>query len=128
MGFDNLVRDGIALAASLTADLQDGVTVARWTGTDGYNKPSYAAVITVQALVENKQRQIRTVAGEVVQSRTKVTILTPMTAQGSAKRKEPLDPRDKITMPDGRTGPILDIQGLIDPSTGYPYMLEVYLG
>jgi hypothetical protein len=128
MGFDDLVRDGIALATTLTSDLQDNVVLSRWTGVDGYNKPTYADPVTHPALIENKQRQIRLPGGEVIQSRTKVTFLHPMTAHGAAKRKEPLDPRDKIVLPDGRTGPILDVKGLIDPSTGFPYMIEVFLG
>jgi hypothetical protein len=128
MGFDDLVRDGIALAKTLTADLQDNITLQRWTGTDGYNKPTYADPVTHEVLIEHKMRQHRLPTGEIVQTRAKVTWLHPLTAHGAAKRKEPIDPRDKITLPDGRTGPILDVQGLVDPATGYPYMPEVYLG
>ena len=96
MGLQTTVASGIATAKSVTASLQDDITIAPWTGNS------------------------RTGA--------KVTILQPITANGTSGRTEPVDPRDKVTLPDGTVGPILDVAGLVNPDTGYPYMFEIWLG
>jgi hypothetical protein len=128
MAFDSLVRNGIALAKSLTSSLQMNVQHFPWTGQTDRMKPTYGDPITYPALVEYKSELIRIATGEEKQAKTKVTFLAPITVNGADDRQEPVDPRDKIVLPDGRTGPILEIKGLGDPVTGYPYMFEVTLG
>jgi hypothetical protein len=59
---------------------------------------------------------------------TLITIIGPVTANGAPNRDEPVDPRDKFVLPDGTSGPIVDVNGLLDPSTGRPYLYEVALG
>jgi hypothetical protein len=66
--------------------------------------------------------------GQEVMQRATVTFIGPVTANGAVDRQEPIDPRDKITLPDGSTGSILSIEGVADPSTSYPYMFVVALG
>jgi hypothetical protein len=40
-----------------------------------------------------------------------------------------IDPRDQITLVDGLTGPIVDVdRGPTDPDTGKPMVTTVYLG
>jgi hypothetical protein len=40
-----------------------------------------------------------------------------------------VDPRDRITLPDGRTGPIVEITGgMLNAGTGRPFMTQVTLG
>lgn len=51
------------------------------------------------------------------QARAKVTFLFNVT----------IGTEDKLVMPDGTTGPILDIKGLQDPASGR-YLTEVWLG
>ena len=118
MGLDDLVRTAIATAKTVTADLQVSVTHAAFSSVDGYGKPSYASGVSRKALVESANRLIRTAAGQEVLSRTKVTFLSPVS----------VTTKDRITLPDGSTGPILDVRGLVDPSTSAPYMVEVFLG
>lgn len=44
-------------------------------------------------------------------------------------REYPIDPRDVIILPDGTTGPIVNITGPpVDPGTNYVYFHEVWLG
>lgn len=128
MGLDEVIRSAIAIAKSVTADLQADITLKAWTDAGAYGTPTYATAVTLPALVEEKHRLIRNADGEDMMSKTKVTILQPVTANGTTGRREPIDPRDEITLPNGATGPILDVAGLIDPSTGYPYMPEVWMG
>ena len=130
MSLADILRSGIATINTITADgeLQVDVTLEAWTGSDSHGAPTYAAGVTIPAIVEMKNRLINIANGEQVQSRATVTFVRPVTANGATGRREPIDPRDKITLPDGETGPILDVQGVFDSSTDAPYMLEVFLG
>ena len=81
-----------------------------------------------QAVVERRQRLIRTATGEQVMSRHRILFPRPIAANGASTRQEPIDPRDVLTLPDGDTGPILEVTGVVDPSTSAPYSFEVWMG
>jgi len=127
-GFADIVRDGIALADELTATLQATVQHEAWTGQSGYGDATYAAAVDHLALVSKRVRERRRADGSIVVTMAKVTFLRPVEANGTAGRQEPVDPRDRITLPDGSTGPIVDAAGLVDPDTGAPYQTSVWLG
>lgn len=128
MGLDALIRSGVALAKKVTASLQVTVTHEAWTGSDGYGLATYAYPRKRLALVERKQANIRTAGGETVLSRCMVLFLEPIKANGADGRTEPIDTRDRIILPDETTGPILAVNGMIDPTTDRPYYGEVWLG
>ena len=128
MGLADLVRKGVAIANSNTSDLQDEVTLEAWIGDDSHGKPQFATPIAIKAIVEKKQQLVRLSTGQEVQQQTKVTFLEPVTPNGAAERREPIDPRDRIVLPDSSTGPILGVVGMLDSGTHAPYMLEVSLG
>lgn len=127
-GFADLVRSGVALADSLTTTLQPSVTHEAWTGNDGEGGYTYATGVSRAALVERKQKMVRSSTGEEVMSTHVVTFLRPIAAQGTSGRQEPIDPRDRITLPDGTRSSILSINAFIDKDTGRGYLHEVYLG
>lgn len=128
MGLDAIVRSGVALANRITDSLQVDVTHEAWTGDDKYVKPTFAAAVTRSAIVEMRPRLRRLASGKEVMAYAVVTFLVPIAANGAAGRREPIDPRDRITLPDGFTGPILEAVGVTDPTTNRPYVLEVVLG
>lgn len=128
MGLDATVRAAIATISTATADLQATVAHAAWTGKDGYNKPTFAVAVNRQALVEMKQRLRRLPNGQEVLQQAAVTFIGPISANGATGRREPVDPRDTITLPNGYSGPILNVEGLIDPTTNRPFMVQVWLG
>jgi len=130
MGLADIVRSGVATAQSVTADLQDSVSHEAWIGHDGtgYAKPAYAPAVARPALVEMKQRKLRLADGSEVTQNAQLTFIGPVEANGAVGRREPIDPRDRLTLPSGHTGPILDVQGLVDTGTHAPYLLEVALG
>jgi hypothetical protein len=128
MGLDTLVRGTVATANRVTSSLQVTVMHRAWIGRDVNTKPRYGDPIARKALVERKQRWFRSPSGENVQSRTYIAFLEPIPANGADTRQEPIDGRDVLTLPDGTTGPILDVSGFMDPGTGAPYYAEVYLG
>lgn len=133
MGLDDVVRAGVALADSITQDLQGTIGYRAWVGQDGLGEPIYvppigSAAVSVKAIVDKKQQMIRTSDGREVMSKTYVALLRPMTANGTPGRTEPIDERDMIVLPDGTTGPILNIGGFIDGGSGFPYFHEIFLG
>lgn len=136
MGLGALVRNAVATANSLTGGtdgLQAEITHEPWTGLDGYGKPSYGSAVTRTAVVELVSQHARPAAvrldsGEVLVVRATVTILSPITANAASGRKGPVDPRDRITLPDGTTGPILTINAPVDPATAAPYFYEIGIG
>lgn len=129
MGLQSIVASGVAIAANLTATLRVNVTHEAWTGTSGnYGTPTYATGVTRSALVEMRPSLRRLPDGTEVMAKATVTFLVPISANGASGRREPIDPRDKITLHDGTTGPIIDISGLVNPDTTRPYLLVVSLG
>lgn len=114
-----LLDDVVALAYNVTDSLglQAVITYEKYLSTDGAGKKAYVAPTSIKALVENKQRQIRGADGQLGMSRAKVTILDPSIV---------VSVFDRITLPDGTTGPILDISGFIN--SVHPILSEVYIG
>jgi hypothetical protein len=128
MGLADVVRGGVRIANGITSGLQVVVSHEAWIGQDAYDKPQFATAVSRPALVEAKQRLRRTTSGKEVMQRASITFLEMPEANGAAERREPIDPRDRLILPDGTTGPILDVAGLTDPGTDAAYLLEVALG
>lgn len=118
MGLRDIVANGIATADRITADLQPFVTVKRWTGQTGAGKPTYAAAVREPAIVDWMQKRVRTKTGAEAVSRAYVGFLRPTS----------IDEKDQIILPDGTTGPILDMSGFVDRATGAPFFVQVWLG
>ena len=127
-GFADIIRSGVALADSLTTTLQPTVLHAAWTGNDGTGGYTYASAVKRPALVERKQKMVRKASGEEVLSTHAVYFLRPIKNNGATGRQEPIDPRDRITLPDGTTSNILTVSSFIDKDSGAGYFHEVYLG
>ena len=118
MGLDTLIRSGVALAKRLTSSLQVSVTHKTVTARDTYGKVTGSSSVSRQALLEDSKRLIRYPGGVEKQARAKLTFLENVA----------IDVNDtEFTLPDGTTGPILDIRGLSDPTSGR-YLTEVWLG
>lgn len=128
MSFDGLIRSALETADSLTADLQATVSHEAWQSQDAMGQPTYAAAVDRLAIVEQRLEEIRDANGREVLTQAKVTFLRPIPPEGTAGRVEPVDQRDRLTLPDGTKAPIVKVEGLTDPDTTRPYMLEVWLG
>lgn len=121
------LRSAVAVADDVTKPLQSTVSYQRRTGQDAFGDPTYAAAVDLLAIVDWKATQRRTSTGLLTVSRAVITFLDAAalsTATGGAG----IDDNDKLTLPDGTTGPILDMGGFIDPGTGVPLTTEVFLG
>jgi hypothetical protein len=128
MALDSLVRSAVAIANSVTSSLQVVVSHEAWIGSDSYGAPQYATAVNLSAIVEYRQRLRHLRDGQQVLQRAVVFLLEPVSPNGAAERREPIDPRDRIVLPDGTTGPIYDVAGLADPQTNASYYHEVVIG
>ena len=135
MSFDSIVRSGVALANQLTTSLQVPVIHRAWIGDDNYGEPDYAAPSTaadggvLKGAVEMRQVMHTRPDGTSVMTKVKITFVQPVPPNGNPNRTaEPIDTRDYIELPNGVTGPIIDVQGVLDPGTSEPYATDVWLG
>jgi len=105
------------------------VTHEPWISNTSQGRPTFGASSTYKAAVKDSIESVRDQQGEVVTEKgTVVSFLEPVAANGSLGRDEPIDPRDRITLPDGQVGVVRGVEGLVDPGTGYPYLPVVTLG
>lgn len=127
MSLLDTIRLGVAVANNVTKSLQPLVTYERSLGDNGFGTNNYAAPVQLHAIVDWKQKHLRTQSGELTVSRASVQFLDiqeVVAATGGVG----IDDDDKITLPDGTTGPIIDMSGFIDAGTGHPFATEVFLG
>ena len=127
MSLLNVVRDAVAVADSVTRPLQSTVSYQRYTGQNAFGEKSYAAAVDLKAIVDWRQKQVRTSTGTLEVSRAVITFLDAA-ALSTATAGAGIDDNDILTLPDGETGPILDLGGFIDPGTGIPIATEIFLG
>jgi hypothetical protein len=119
-GFADLVRDMVALADDITGTLQVEIQHYTWSAAtvDSYGKTTWGTPVNRQCVVEKTSRLVRNDQGDLVQAIASITFPRPVT----------LDVRDKFVLPDGLTGPIIKVNGVVDPGTDAVYALEVMLG
>lgn len=127
MSLLDVLRAGVKTINQITKPLQATVTVERFIQDPAGYDPMYGPPISMKAIVDWKQKQVRTQQGVLSVSRAMVMFLD-INEMVAATGGEGLDDNDKITLPDGTTGPILDMAGFIDAGTGHPIATEVYIG
>lgn len=133
MSLADVIRNAVKIAHDITlaGELQETVTLQRWNGKDDFGQVTYAASISVPAVVSHSARRIRLDTGLEIAASATVSFLKPIPALSPTVtgREEPIDKRDKITLPTGRSGPILRTDGgVTDPDTARPYLVTCYLG
>jgi len=145
MSLNSIIRNAVATADAITKDLQGDVLHSAWIGQDGFGKPIYGRRVsglditssnplaadvgaTREAVIEQKQR-IRDVQGRNVLTFVHLIFVGPIPVNGmGTERKEAVDPRDVFVLPDGTTGPVVDVAGVVDSETNLMYAVEVWLG
>lgn len=128
MSLLTVLRSGVKVIDKIVKPLEPSVSYMRYvTNADGYGTNSYAPAVSLRAVVDWKQRQVRTAAGILSVSRAMVMFLD-INALNAATGSAGIGDNDRIVLPDGTTGPILDMSGFIDAGTGHPLATEVYLG
>lgn len=128
---DDIVRDAVQLAQEITGSLQVDVVIRAWKGDDGFGGAELSDPATYPALYEQKQQMVKGLNGLDVMASSRLDFLVPITAvtpNAGETRRQPLDARDQLTLPDGVVAPILGVEGLVDPTTSHPYLFRVWLG
>lgn len=128
MAFDDIIRAGVATADRLTDPLQVSVTHEAFLAMGGMGEESFADAVTRTAIIERKNRERRTSDGRTILTTAQITFLRPIAPNGAPGRQEPVDLRDRLTLPDGSTDPVVDTEALLDPDTGRGYYVVVWLG
>jgi len=127
-----IVRSGIVLANGLTKGLQCKVKFEAVTG-QGANGRTYAAPIYIDAVVDMTTKERVRPDGKILTIAATVTVVGDIPANGTViagnPRREPVDPRDRVTLPNGFTGPIISAPGsVIDPGTNRGLIHVIELG
>jgi hypothetical protein len=126
----NPLSNGILIIDEVlqSLNMQDTITIHPWIGINEYGGPLYGHSVSMLAIIEEKERVKRLDTGQEVRQKALITIPRTIAPHGAAQRREPIDPRDKIILPSGYTGPILEVMGVVDPETHVPYSFDVALG
>jgi hypothetical protein len=128
MSLLDTLRGAVKILDQVVKPLESSVTFARMVlAGDGYTSKTYPASTSLLAVVDWKQQQVRTLTGVMALSRA-VIIFVDIDALVVATEGNGIGPDDRITLPDGSTGPILNMAGFIDPGTGKPVATEVFIG
>lgn len=129
MSLLHVLRSAVAIADNVTKPIQALVSYSRCTGTntDGYGTKTFATPVMLRAIVDWRQKHLRTMTGELTVSRASVAFLD-IAALVAATNGEGIGDSDLIVLPDGTTGPIIDMSGFIDAGTGHPLSTEVWIG
>lgn len=126
MSLLTVLRSGVAIADKVTKPLQATVSYQRELMAGGYG-PTYAAAVDLHAIVDFRGVTVRTRGGELTATRATVTLLD-IAEVVAATAGAGIGNNDIFTLPDGDTGPILDLSGFIDAGTGNPIATTVLLG
>src|SRR5262245_26601288 len=127
MALDDILRNGVGIANTVTAGVQAAVTWEAWIGRDIKGKPSYAAPVTLRAIIDLNRKQ-RYLDGRVQTVVATLTILEPVTPNNTAGRQGVIDVRDRFILPDGSSGPIMTAPNAVwDPGAARPFLNEVYI-
>lgn len=117
-----LLSDAVKIANDVTLGLQmqsqgaKQITLQKYDGDGGVGAPQYTSK-KYDALVEKKQRQVRTFSGELGVSHATVTFLVPTIV---------VSEKDRIVLSDGTDGAVIGISGPMDESG--QLLRECYLG
>lgn len=98
--------------------LQTTVTQKVWTAPqDEYGTVTFGSV-SHKAMVDQRQRRVRSSSGQLVMTIASVTFLRPIT----------MGAKDKLVLADGTTGEIVATEGFVDGVTGREMFKQVWLG
>lgn len=132
MALNDIIAKAVAIANTVTTPLQVDVLHYPWVEQNAFGSAThhtpFGEPVLRKGIVEQKVRWRQLPNGNMVTTYAHIIFLTPFEAIGAPNRKEPISPLDKFVLPDGSSGPTVDIAGLFNPATNSPYFAEVWLG
>lgn len=127
----DILEKGIKIADGLIPGLKAICTLKQFTGSDANGDLTYADPITFKAIVDYTNK-VTIRAAQMVSISATLTILETIPFNNTLTdppRKNPIDPRDEIILPDGSTGPIISAPGSVhNPRTGTGFIQVVEIG
>lgn len=127
MGLLGVLRSGVKTANKVTADLQPSFTFRKYVSSDGAGGVTYGSPVSIPAIIEDRQEEVRTLGGEISQSKTHITVLD-VAKLSAATNGEGIKEQDEIVLASGEIGTILSAGGFIDRVTNMPIVTDIYLG
>lgn len=132
MSLLDVVRAGVKIADGITKPLQPTVSFWHFVSADGEGAKTYSpdlasTGVQLRAIVDYVSKQVRTQSGELTVSRATITLLN-IAEVVAATGGDGIGNDDVFVLPDGDTGPLIDISGFIDAGTGNPIATTVMLG
>lgn len=120
MGLNTLIAKLVGVADRATASLQANVSHYAFRRHSAKGSPEHWPNPTTRAcaVILGQGRTSFNERGEQV----------PLRAELIFPRPVDVHPQDKFILPDGTTGPIVSIDGVVDPATGNRYASSVRLG
>lgn len=128
MALVDIIRSGVAIASKTFESNKVNITHEPWIGQDGDGTDQYDTPVVRRAVADLTRKPRYTSSGTLALSVAMLTFLDPIADNGAPTRHEPIDTRDRLTLPDGTTGPIINIAGPLDSGTSRPFLNEVTLG
>lgn len=107
--------------------MQPKVQYLREIGSDAYGTRLFASPIPLDAIVDFKAVMVRTKDGVLTATRATIELID-INQLVKATNGEGIGNNDQFILPDGDTGPTLDIGGFVDAGTGHPIATTVMLG
>lgn len=126
----DILRNAVAIANTVTKNLRFQATVTYYkavSDSTGYGGVTHPTGVSLEAIVDFARKQVRTREGVLTVTRATIDLLD-VAAVAAATGGDGIGNDDKFVLPDGDSGPILDISGFIDSGTGQPVATTVMLG
>jgi hypothetical protein len=132
MALNDTIAKVVGIANKVTKDLQGAISHYPWIAQNAFgsvqSQSPFGQPIIRNGIIQQQGRWRQIANGNMVFTYAHIVFLEPFAHIEAPNRKNPIDPRDRLVLPDGTTGPIVDIDGLFNPGTKSPYFCEVWLG
>jgi hypothetical protein len=127
MSLLDVLRAGVKIADGITKPFQGTVQYRQCTSKDGLGEKVLKSVVSLRAIIDQTQRQVRTREGQfmvVSASMDFLDVAAVKTATGGLG----FSMDDEFTLPDGKKRPTLSAGGFVDAGTTRPVVYTVMLG
>lgn len=132
MGYEDIIRDGVAIASSEFETMKLDVVHTPWIGDNGRGVDAYGTPQNLRALVNKKHKQMHASSGNLVTVVMTLLFLENVastSANTGKTRTNPFDIRDKFSLSDGTTAPTVDVDnGVIDSGRDQGFVTKAWLG
>lgn len=131
MSLLNVFQSSVKVMSKIFDSVKGDVVFRAWVGQTGGGEDKFADPVTLRGVIAVNQEVTRTSEGQLAVTLATIEFLDPIpdtAPMPGQERKQPIDPRDSLVLPDGSTAPIIKVGGPLDPSTSRGFVQAVTLG